>query len=293
VIDEIRADLRHLVRELGLLDRNCFGSGFTLTQAHLLNYVKKNGSVAFSELQAQLNMDKASLSRALATLQNDGLLLAFTPPYDKRQKQFSITQMGLLRLKIADDAANTRIGELTGLMSDAEKIIATEGLRTLKLAALRYNLLNDNGRIQYEQMPPGHLIEVIQLVSRVFSSEQNIPFSLIPLSEDTPQKWWIARAGETILGAVACWQDNESWHWGRFVVDPKFRGMKIGDTLARISLKAMLRETDTLQIEARDVTVRIIQKLGGIITGDKTDFYGMPVTPMKITRKGMLSISSI
>lgn len=292
MIDEIRADLRHLVRELGLLDHNCFGSGFTLTQAHLLNYLKKNGPVAFSELQAQLNMDKASLSRALSTLQNDKLLLASTHPHDKRQKKFSITETGLLRLHGADDAANFRIGDVTSLMSDAEKITAAEGLRTLRLAVLRYNLLNDNGRVVYEQMNPNYSIAVIQLISRVFSSEQNIPSLLIPLSDDIPQKWWIARAGETVLGAVACWQNNESWHWGRFVVDPKFRGMKIGDTLARISLEAMLIETDTLHIEARDVTVRIIQKLGGIITGDTMDFYGMPVTPMEITRKGKLPISS-
>lgn len=290
MIESIRTDLRHLIRELGLLDRNCFGSGFTLTQAHLLNYIRKNEEVAFSELQTQLNMDKASLSRALSTLQNDGLLLALTPRCDKRQKKFSLTETGVRRLNFADDAANIRIGELTDLMSEAEEEVATEGLRTLRLTALRYNLLNDNERIQYEQMLPHHLTEVMQLVNRVFSSEQNIPFSLIPLSADTPQKWWIARAGETVLGAVACWHAHESWHWGRFVVDPKFRGMKIGNTLARISLEAILKEADTLEIEARDVTVQIIQKLGGIITGEKTDFYGMPVTPMKITRKAMLSI---
>lgn len=71
-VEQIRSELRYLVRELGLLDKNCWNSGLSLSQAHLLTYLSKNGSTPFSELCIQLNADKASLSRTINKLVENG-----------------------------------------------------------------------------------------------------------------------------------------------------------------------------------------------------------------------------
>ncbi|MCE0496235.1 GNAT family N-acetyltransferase [Vibrio salinus] len=160
-----------------------------------------------------------------------------------------------------------------------------DGLRTLRLSAFRKNAVQNKARVQIESLKTTYKDEINHLIKDIFSGEQNIPPHLVPLSADIPQKWWIARSGEYILGAVACWKENETWHWGRFVVDDRFRGLGIGKSLARHSLNQMWQETDELQIDARDTTVGILQNLGGEILGEKMDFYGMPVTPMRMTQQ--------
>ena len=41
-------------------------------------------------------------------------------------------------------------------------------------------------------------------------------------------------------------------------------------------------------IDARDITVEMVLKFGGTITGKKTNFYGYPITPMKIQKKNFI-----
>lgn len=46
-VKQIRSELRYLVRELGLLDKNCLNSGLSLTQVHLLTYLQKMEQLLF------------------------------------------------------------------------------------------------------------------------------------------------------------------------------------------------------------------------------------------------------
>ena len=105
-IHRIRTELRYLVRELGLLDKNCFRSGLSLTQAHLLTYLSKNGVTSFAELCLQLSMDKASLSRTLNVLAGKNYVEPVAGVKDKRQKSFQLTAAGTRSLETADDAAD-------------------------------------------------------------------------------------------------------------------------------------------------------------------------------------------
>lgn len=283
-VKQVRSELRYLVRELGLLDKNCLNSGLSLTQVHLLTYLRKNGTTPFSELCNQLSVEKASLSRTLNSLVEKTYVEANKSNSDKRQKYFSLTVEGLERLKQADNSANTELSQLLGLMSADDIQSVIDGIRMLRLSAFRKNAAQNKARIQIEELKPIYSAEIETLVRDTFSDEQNIPQHLIPISVEIPQKWWVARSGEYVLGAVACWEESGMWHWGRFVVDSRFRGLGIGKALARYSLSQILQETDEVLIDARDTTVNIVKDLGGETLGEKIDFYGMPVTPMRITR---------
>ncbi|MGF1907406.1 GNAT family N-acetyltransferase [Aliivibrio salmonicida] len=283
-VQQVRSELRYLVRELGLLDKNCLNSGLSLTQVHILTYLRKNGITPFSELCNQLSVEKASLSRTLNSQVEKKYVEVSRSSRDKRQKYFSLTVEGLKRLKQADNSANTVLSQLLDLMKTDEIQNVIDGIRMLRLSAFRKNAAQNKARIQIEALKPVYSAEIETLVKDTFSVEQNIPQHLIPLSVETPHKWWIARSGEYVLGAVACWEEIGMWHWGRFVVDNRFRGLGIGKALARYSLAELLQETNEVHIDARDTTVNIVKELGGEILGDKINFYGMPVTPMRITR---------
>lgn len=284
-IHTIRTELRYLVRELGLLDKNCFRSGLSLTQAHLLTYLSKNGMTSFAELCLQLSMDKASLSRTLNVLAGKNYVEPVAGVKDKRQKSFQLTAAGARSLATADDAADNELSFIDNAMAlqDAQEII--NGLRALRINTFRRNAARHPQRIQIEIMRNNYQAEVTKLLSETFAKEQNIPAELISLPPQLKSQCWIVRSGEYVLGTVSCWYENNHWHWGRFAVNPCYRGMGIGKQLARVSLQEMLEQTDKVLLDARDSTVKIISDLGGIITGPTTDFYGMPITPMRLKKE--------
>lgn len=284
-IHTIRTELRYLVRELGLLDKNCFRSGLSLTQAHLLTYLSKNGVTSFAELCLQLSMDKASLSRTLNVLAGKNYVEPVAGVKDKRQKSFQLTAAGARSLATADDAADNELSFIDNEMAlqDAQEII--NGLRALRINTFRRNAARHPQRIQIEIMRSNYLPEVTKLLTETFAQEQNIPAELISLPPQLKSQCWIVRSGEYVLGTVSCWYENNHWHWGRFAVNSCYRGMGIGKQLARVSLQEMLEQTDKVLLDARDSTVKIISDLGGIITGPTTDFYGMPITPMRLKKE--------
>lgn len=284
-IHTIRTELRYLVRELGLLDKNCFRSGLSLTQAHLLTYLSKNGVTSFAELCLQLSMDKASLSRTLNVLAGKNYVEPVAGVKDKRQKSFQLTAAGARSLATADDAADNELSFIDNAMAlqDAQEII--NGLRALRINTFRRNAARHPQRIQIEIMRSNYLPEVTKLLTETFAQEQNIPAELISLPPQLKSQCWIVRSGEYVMGTVSCWYENNHWHWGRFAVNPCYRGMGIGKQLARVSLQEMLEQTDKVLLDARDSTVKIISDLGGVITGPTTDFYGMPITPMRLKKE--------
>jgi len=285
----IRAELLNSVRELGLLNRNCLNSGMTLSQAQILSYVNKNGPTPFAELQMQLGLDKASLSRTLNALRQRGYLRLAGNSADKRSKIVAILPAGASAAACAEKSADSTLENLLGDCDENTWIKVYETLRLLRLSALRNNLATNPNRIQIEPLRDAYFDAAMELEVQTFSIEQNIPSRLVPLSPAKHPKWWCARVGEDVIGAVAAWKDSGQWHWGRFAVDKNFRGLGIGNSLAVESITALFTgEADKIIIEARDIAVGILEKLGGKQTRPPYDFFGDPVTPMELEKEAFL-----
>lgn len=289
----IRTELRQLVRELGLLNRNCLNSGLTLSQAQILAYINKNGPTPFAELQMQLGLDKASLSRTVYALCQREYLRVLSNRVDKRTKNVQILAPGISALNRAEQSASRT---LAGLLSDCEensRLKIYEALRRLRLSALRNNLATNPKRVRIEPVRDAYFDSTMELLVQTFSNEQNIPSRLVPISKTRSPRWWCARVGEEVIGAVAAWKESDQWHWGRFAVDRNLRGLGIGKALAVASITELFAgAADKLIIEARDITVGIIEKLGGKQTRPAFDFYGEPVTPMELEKEVFLQILS-
>lgn len=279
----IRKEIRLIIRELGLLNHNCFNANLTLVQAHILNYLKQNGITPFNELLVHLGIDKASLSRILSNLETKNYIKMKKSEMDKRMKDIYILSLGIEAINEGDCKANEYINQILSLGSgdDTENII--KAFRTFRILALKNNLKKNDSRISIERISENYLKDAIKLAIEVFTNEQNIPQELVPLDEALKQIWWGARVGEDIVGVVAAWKENDKWHWGRFAVDKKLRGMGIGEKIAVFSLKEIFNTyTDEIYSEARDVTVKMLMKFGCKITGEAENFYGEPVTPITL-----------
>lgn len=125
-------------------------------------------------------------------------------------------------------------------------------------------------------------------LENVFYKEQHIPKELIPLETDH-QKWWCIRDRDRIVGVVAAWEIKSEWHWGRLAIHKKLRGLGLGKELVIQSLDELfLMGIEKIRIDARDITVEMIEKIGGKTVGRKTNFYGHPITPMEIHKKDFI-----
>ena len=285
----IRKELKLIVRELGLLNHNCLNSDLTLAQAHILNYLKLNGKTPFNELLMHLGIDKASLSRIVNNLETKNYLEMKKSEGDKRMKDICILPLGMSAINDGDHKANKFINEILNLgdSDDTENIV--RAFRVFRILALKKNLKKNDSRILIERISENYMEDAIKLATEVFTNEQSITAELVPVNEALKPIWWCARIGEDIIGVTAAWREKDKWHWGRFAVDKRLRGIGIGQKIAIFSLKEIFSFNDEeIYIEARDATVNMLMKFGCKVIGEAEDFYGEPVTPITLNKSNFM-----
>jgi DNA-binding MarR family transcriptional regulator/predicted GNAT family N-acyltransferase len=285
----IRKEVRLIVRELGLLNHNCLNSDLTLAQAHILNYLKQNGKTPFNELLINLGIDKASLSRIVNNLETKNYLEMKKSETDKRMKDICILPLGMAAINDGDYKANKFINEILNLgeIDDAENIVRS--FRVFRILALKSNLKKNDSRILIERISENYMNDAIKLATEVFTNEQSIPSELVPVNDNLKPIWWCARVGEDIIGVTAAWKEKDKWHWGRFAVDKRLRGIGIGQKIAIFSLKEIFNSyTEEIYIEARDATVNMLKKFGCKVIGEAEDFYGESVTPITLNKNNFM-----
>jgi DNA-binding MarR family transcriptional regulator/predicted GNAT family N-acyltransferase len=249
-----------------------------------------NGSTSFQELALQLGVDKASISRILSNLEEKRFIKIEKSLMDKRLKYISIDVLGMEAITKGDELSNQRMEQILNLGEEDTIVQIAYSLRAFRILALKDNLMKQNNRIQFERVSENYLEQALALATEVFFGEQNIPKPLIPVNDEYHPLWWCARVGEDIIGVVAAWKEDEQWHWGRFAVDHRLRGVGIGKKLAVCSLTELFSmDVNKILIEARDITVCLLKQLGCKVMGEPEEFYGEPVTPITISKSDFIS----
>lgn len=147
-------------------------------------------------------------------------------------------------------------------------------------------------KLKMEKLDAQALNAAFDFLGTIFSNEQHIPKELIPLQYEE-QHWWCIKKDGCIVGTVAAWNEGNEWHWGRLGVDSSQRRMGLGKKLAITSFSYLFGlGIDEIVIDARDITVELLLSLGGQVTGITEEFYGFPITPMRLKRVDFLESSA-
>lgn len=177
------------------------------------------------------------------------------------------------------DSANVRRVLNNHLKADLELVMKENG-----------DYIRKDSRIIVEKVSSDYINDAIKLAIEVFTHEQNIPENLVPIKEEFSPIWWCVRAGGDIIAIAASWKEKSKWHWGRYAVDKRLRGRGIGKKLAMFSLKEIFNiGADEIVIEARDITLEMLKKVGCEVIGKSIDFYGEPVTPIVIKKSNFIN----
>ena len=163
----------------------------------------------------------------------------------------------------------------------------------MSTTAAREEVKNDMGFI-IERLPRDYMEKALILLGEVFTDEQNIPVELHYINEEFKPIWWYAKIDSEIVGIVASWIERDEWHWGRFAVNKRMRGLGIGEKLAIFSLIEIFNlGAKQIAIEARDVTIGILEQLGGKVVGEPIKFYKGSVTPMILKKDDFINSVNI
>ena len=127
--------------------------------------------------------------------------------------------------------------------------------------------------------------QIIDIQTEIFSGEQNIPAEIIDSFLSNRPTCWVAVQNGRIVGSIASWEENDEIHLGRFVVIPQFRGQKIGTKLLNHAVHELFNGSiETIYMEARDSSAKMVRAIGGRDTGKPFNFYLGDVTPMVLEK---------
>ncbi|EDU9509730.1 bifunctional helix-turn-helix transcriptional regulator/GNAT family N-acetyltransferase [Salmonella enterica subsp. enterica serovar Ohio] len=118
-VREFRAALREMVRELGMLSRKSSGTELSPLQSHILIELDRE-ALGATELAARLCVEKASMSRTLRRLIEDGHLLRIHDMQDGRASTFALSDSGKQVLLSLEENADKFTQEALASSSDKE-----------------------------------------------------------------------------------------------------------------------------------------------------------------------------
>ncbi|ATF94412.1 transcriptional regulator SlyA [Cedecea neteri] len=132
-IEEFRAALREMVRELGMLNRKSSGTDLSPLQSHILIELDREPA-GVTELARRLCVEKSSISRTLRGLEDANLLARTQDESDGRAAVFNLSHEGATVLKDLTEHANDFTAQALSLASDSEKQQIYQSVKSLTRA---------------------------------------------------------------------------------------------------------------------------------------------------------------
>lgn len=136
--DHLHHLLMDIVRtaEFALLDQMFPGRAFSMSQLFALHELDHRTGLSQRELAERLGLEKSSVSRLVAGLESDGLLIRQRDPDNRRLYRLEITDAGRRLHRDAAAALHRRYNRWTSAMSPEERDGLAAGLPAL-LRAMR------------------------------------------------------------------------------------------------------------------------------------------------------------
>jgi DNA-binding MarR family transcriptional regulator/GNAT superfamily N-acetyltransferase len=247
-IDKLRSVTRHIVRELGFMQKGLAGTELSPSAVHTileLGYGKVRNA---SDLGALLHLEKSTVSRLLQKLEIKGFIKVGYDPVDKRSRTLALTSKGESLLTDIENYARQQLRSALDVISTDEINKIDTGLTLFAKALSAENPPNFNTVPDieiHEGYRPGVIASVTQLHASYYS--QNYGFGAnferkvaTEMSEfmariDNPlNTTFSAYVDGELLGSVSL--DGEDLgadisHLRWFIVDPRAKGIGIGSLL--------------------------------------------------------------
>ncbi|MEZ8387495.1 GNAT family N-acetyltransferase, partial [Vibrio splendidus] len=125
---QLRELSRQLVRQLGMLDKDCGDIALPPIQAHTLIELEQQ-PLTVNQLADKLNIDKSNASRAVNNLAKNSLIQTSPHPNDKRSVVASVTEQGINTLTQLHSQQNQFYDSVLERLTEAETQQVSGGIK--------------------------------------------------------------------------------------------------------------------------------------------------------------------
>jgi DNA-binding MarR family transcriptional regulator/GNAT superfamily N-acetyltransferase len=245
-VEAVRHFTRFYTQHMGILDRKLMRSPFSLSEARVLYEIAHHEETSATALGAELKLDAGYLSRLLSGLTRRGLIEKRPSDSDGRRHDLHLTSAG----QAAFSALNARSNAQTAAM--LESLSSLECNRLVKAMDTIEDLLGARrpSRAPYLLRPhrPGDMGWIVQRHARLYTEEYawdetfealvaEIASKFLRDFDPANERCWIAeRDGENVGSILLVKQDSMTARIRLLLVDPKARGLGIGQRLVEEGL---------------------------------------------------------
>ena len=247
-IDEMRTASRHIVRELGFMQKGLAGTELSPSAVHTIIELGCGTVTNASDLAALLHLEKSSVSRLVQKLENDGLIEVRPDPNDKRSRFLSLTQDGQNLLGDVKEFARRQLRSALDVLSATDVAQIETGLILFakSLRAKGERVMDAEPQVEVQKgYRSGVIGSVAQLHASFYSKyygfgavfERKVATEMSEFMDRIDMSLnmtFSAYIGDELLGSVSL--DGEdlgdgACHLRWFIVSPRAQGVGIGGLL--------------------------------------------------------------
>lgn len=289
LVAQVREFNRFYTRVIGLLQEGLLRSQYTLTEVRVLFELSQRDGTEVTDLRRTLDLDAGYLSRMLAKLDADGLVVRQRSAGDARRQTAALTDRGRAVFAELDARSSDQVRDLL------VKLTETDRRRLVgAMATIRRLLDRESPRervVVLRGLLPGEIGWVVQRHGALYAQEYGwddsfeamvarIMADYAAAHDPRREAAWIAEVDGEPVGCIMCVRDDDATARLRvLLVEPGARGMGVGSRLVdeclRFAKRAGYRRIVLLTYDVLADARRIYQRAGfQLATEEKTHAYG-------------------
>lgn len=143
-IQAIREGLRRFNRRAGVLKADPYGVGLSLSQCSALVDIERYGELRAQELVRTLCLDKSTVSRLVAALENEGLVTFSDDPEDRRSRLLKLSSDGKRVVNRINKESDEMVAEVFAHLNESERDQLAKSFESLMKAIDGLDLSKDD-----------------------------------------------------------------------------------------------------------------------------------------------------
>ncbi|MBV9953903.1 MAG: MarR family transcriptional regulator [Pseudolabrys sp.] len=286
----VRRFNRFYTKQIGVLRKDYLASPFSLPEARVLYEMFSDPGLTAREIATRLDLDEGYLSRLLRAFEKRGLIARKTSEKDARQSHLSLTAKGRQAFAPIERRSQASATEMLGKLGVAEQARVVDAMTTIESLlegvpakhdyTLRQARIGDFGwivsrhaELYWQEYKWGEPFE--GLCAGIVSDFCNN-------HDPKRERCWIAEMHGERVGTVMLVNDKGTARLRLLLVDPKVRGMGLGqrlvDECVSFARKAGYKNMTLWTHEALAAARKTYVKAGFTLTSsEKKKSWGQPV----------------
>lgn len=255
-VAQVRAFSRFYTRHMGILNEHFMDGAFSLPELRILFELTERQPLSISDLVQELNMDQGYVSRLIAALNKQQMLVIEADPQDRRRKLIKLSEYGLSAYRDVEALASNQLTQQLDHLDAEQKLQLVSALQQAQQLLLPEK---QQTSVVIRPLQCGDLGQIARRHAMLYREEQSwdqgfelavmqVMAEFLQNSPSEQQAGWVAEVNGEFAGCIFAMHEAEGVARLRcLLVEPKFRSHGLGNQLIEQCL-TFCRQHDYRQV---------------------------------------------